>query len=149
MIFGGLEFVVAGKLIAAHAAAAGGAHALPTTAVVAAHHPLSTAELMAVHHIANSVATNPAIPHAAKVAFAQAIQALTGAPGTAAVSASSTAPVGVGHWHALAHLIRMSEPYQEAKDAAKNAPSDFLKDLVSDRRGDWESVLGRIRQQSA
>ena len=102
-----------------------------------------------IRHIANSVATNPAIPHAAKVAFAQAIQALTGAPGTAAVSASSTAPVGVGHWHALAHLIRMSEPYQEAKDAAKNALSDFLKDLVSDRRGDWESVLGRIRQQSA
>jgi hypothetical protein len=99
MIFGGPEFVVGAKLLAAH-----GAHVLAAKEALAMQHPLSTATHMAINHTITSAINDPAVFTATEVPHVPVLtpgpiaavlsHGTTGAGGTAA---SSAARVNVLH----------------------------------------------------
>jgi hypothetical protein len=86
MIFGGLEFVVGAKLLAAH-----GAHVLATKGALAAQHPLSTATHMAINHTITSAINNPAVYTATTVPH---VPVLTPGPVAAVLSHGTTGAAG-------------------------------------------------------
>src|SRR5689334_9949288 len=124
MIFGGLEFVIGAKLLAAH-----GAHVLAAKGALAAQHPLSTATHMAINHTITSAINNPAVFTATTVPH---VPVLTPGPvaavlshGTTGTAAASPAPVNVLHiarelatpvvTGVVLGQVRKTELYREAK----------------------------------
>lgn len=99
MIFGGIEFVVGAKLLAAH-----GTHVVAAKGALAAQHPLSTATHMLINHTITSAISNPAVPTATMVPHvpvlppgATAAVLSHGTTGATGVAVASSAPVSVLH----------------------------------------------------
>jgi hypothetical protein len=152
MIFGGLEFVVAGKLIAVAHAHAIGVHAVAVhaanaaatgstaqagghTLAMATQHPMQFALHQATQHGLHSAAKmmmDPSVPLNTKLAIAQA--AYSQAAAATAASGPAAAAAVPASWHAVLKstelvvgpaamgLARKSEAYLRMKDAL----SEFL-----------------------
>lgn len=127
---------IAGKIAAAHAA-----HAATAKVAFAAHHPLSAALQETTQHGLNSIMKNPAIHPAVKAALAQVLQHQSaGATGLVAGPAGTGSALHTAAQFAkpaalplAAQLFRETESYQQ------------LKELLSDRRDEWNEFLASIR----
>ena len=120
MIFGGLEFVVAGKLIAVAHAHAVGVHAVAVhaanaaasgsaaqagshTLAMATQHPMQFALHQATQHgfhAAAKIMMDPDVPLATKLAISQAAYSQVAAATTAASGSASAAAIPAS-WHAV------------------------------------------------
>jgi hypothetical protein len=129
MIFGGLEFVavkyVGGKLLAAHAA-----HAAAGKAAFAMHHPISAAVQETTSHGLNSIMNDPAIHPALKGALLQGLlHQATGATAAAAAPHNAAQAAEMISAPFVMEVVRKTDVYQN------------LKELLSDRREDWQRAI--------